>query len=292
MLLIYIDLQLKEKYLHIYRSPIERKISAYFEKLGPYHFNNTDENINNYSFSKICKRFNKIFPYIAVGDHFMDCYEIKSFPESFDFQKKYLLVEQDNIIFIKLRLKDSFEWSKILTDIFKTEIKIVKDYETTNKVINPMFQKFKQEYKIPSNFLDEIKGCKYLNYYYSSNEVNEYISLWSKKLGENIIPFSESEFKLYEEISLENNHIDQIQVEHYLDQGCTCKGCNSKRQDIIRKIRNGTYQNERIIHEEVKHAIIRAKVSIITAKLRNITGPKRSKHDFNADMKNVVSSKR
>jgi hypothetical protein len=39
----------KEIYvIDVYRSPIERKISAYFEKIGAYHFNNTDENINKY----------------------------------------------------------------------------------------------------------------------------------------------------------------------------------------------------------------------------------------------------
>jgi hypothetical protein len=35
--------------IDIYRSPIERKISEYFEKLSCHHFNNTDENINKYN---------------------------------------------------------------------------------------------------------------------------------------------------------------------------------------------------------------------------------------------------
>ena len=35
--------------VNIYRSPIERKISAFFEKVGSYHFNTSDQNINNYN---------------------------------------------------------------------------------------------------------------------------------------------------------------------------------------------------------------------------------------------------
>ena len=31
--------------IDVYRSPIERKISAFFEKVGAYHFNNIDENV-------------------------------------------------------------------------------------------------------------------------------------------------------------------------------------------------------------------------------------------------------
>ena len=48
--------------IDVYRSPVERKISAYFEKVGVYHFNTSDTNINTYNINKIVNRFNKIFP--------------------------------------------------------------------------------------------------------------------------------------------------------------------------------------------------------------------------------------
>jgi hypothetical protein len=35
--------------IDVFRSPIERKISTYFEKIGAYHFNNTDQNVNIYN---------------------------------------------------------------------------------------------------------------------------------------------------------------------------------------------------------------------------------------------------
>jgi len=35
--------------INVYRSPIERKISTFFEKIGSYHFNNEDSKINNYN---------------------------------------------------------------------------------------------------------------------------------------------------------------------------------------------------------------------------------------------------
>ena len=77
--------------IDVYRSPVERKISAFFEKVGVYHFNTTDENVNTYNFGKVINRFNKLFPHIANGDHFMDVYDIP-LPQTFDFQKKYLLL--------------------------------------------------------------------------------------------------------------------------------------------------------------------------------------------------------
>ena len=35
--------------IDVYRSPVERKISSYFEKIGTHHFNNKDEIVNNYN---------------------------------------------------------------------------------------------------------------------------------------------------------------------------------------------------------------------------------------------------
>ena len=77
--------------IDVYRSPVERKISAYFEKVGVYHFNTTDENVNTYNVDKVINRFNKIFPYIANGDHFMDVYNIP-LPSTFNFVNKYHLL--------------------------------------------------------------------------------------------------------------------------------------------------------------------------------------------------------
>ena len=32
--------------IDVYRTPVERKMSEFFEKISPYHFNNSEENIN------------------------------------------------------------------------------------------------------------------------------------------------------------------------------------------------------------------------------------------------------
>ena len=45
--------------IDVYRSPVERKISAYFEKVGVYHFNTSDETVNTYNVNKVINRFNK-----------------------------------------------------------------------------------------------------------------------------------------------------------------------------------------------------------------------------------------
>ena len=67
----------KEVYvINVYRSPIERKISSFFEKIGSHHFNANDQDVNTYNVAKVINRFNSIFPWIGNGDHFIDKYDI------------------------------------------------------------------------------------------------------------------------------------------------------------------------------------------------------------------------
>ena len=110
--------------IDVYRTPIERKISEYFEKLAPYHFNNSEENINKYSVKRLTDRFNKLFPHLGMGDHYFEKYDIAN-PTHFDFEKKYTLQILNNIKYIKLRLHDSNMWGQILSSIFQQDIVLI-----------------------------------------------------------------------------------------------------------------------------------------------------------------------
>jgi hypothetical protein len=277
--------------IDVYRSPVERKISAYFEKVGVYHFNTSDENVNSYNVNTVINRFNKIFQHIANGDHFMDVYNIP-LPQTFDFDKKYLLQEYNGIKYIKLRLKDASSWSDILTNIFSIKICAIKDYESINKPIKDLYMKFKEQYRVPSNFLSEIMNCRYLNYYYSPSEIQEYIGQWNIKSTISFTPYTENEYKMYEELTIENAHLDYIQVNHYMDEGCLCKACFIKRQQMASQIILGKPVTERLIHSEAKNELITMRVekanriNAINSSIRPL--PKGGRKDFRRDMNNIV----
>jgi hypothetical protein len=236
--------------IDVYRSPIERKMSEFFENISSVHFNNSDENVNKYNINRITYRFNKIFPYLANGDHYFEKYEIEP-PAVFDFEKKYLILENDNIIYIKLRLKDSSEWNRILSEIFKANIVIINDYKTENKVIGDLYNRFKNEYKLPINLFELTNNCKYLNYFYNVEEKREYLDSWSQKLAPELTPYTEIEYKFYINLCFENQFYNDIQVEHYIDSGCLCNPCRIKRREIFNRAHNGETKFEKIIHTEV-----------------------------------------
>jgi hypothetical protein len=236
--------------IDIYRTQIERNISDFFENLAPCHFSNSEENINNYNIDKIINRFNSIFPYLPHNDYYTEIYNIPKI-DNFDFKKKYLHQVVNDIHYIKLRLKDSSEWGKILTPLLGREIVIVNDYQTTNKVIGKLYENFKKTYKIPSNLLDSVKNCKYLSYYYSEKERNDYLNTWESKVTGYFETYTKDQYDFYLQLSFENQYISGVDMNHYIDLGCLCKLCSSKRQDIFQKAKNGIKVNEKIIHDDL-----------------------------------------
>ena len=240
--------------IDIYRSPIEQQMSLYFEELASIHFNTTEEHINKMNPLNLIKRFNNIFPHIGTTDYFKNVYNIgHDYSSPFDFSKKYILKDINGIKYIKLRLKDSdTEWSRILKELLHTNINIVKDYETDNKIIKEAYATFKKNYMIPSNLFHLIKSDKSLQYYYSEQERNEYINSWENKVTLDVISYTKIEYALYKSISYENIGYNVFQSNHYMDTGCTCRACNYKRNNIIHKIKNGETNTEKIIHNVVK----------------------------------------
>jgi hypothetical protein len=271
--------------INVYRSPIERKISAYFEKIGSHHFNALDEDVNTYNLNKITTRFNNIFPWIANGDHFMDTYNVTK-PDTFDVNNKYLSIKNNGITYITLRLSDSNEWGKILTNIFRFPIRTIKDYESSNKPIKDLYSKFKEHYKIPINLLNDIVNDKHFKYYYSADEISKYYNEWLKKSDTLITHYTREQYELYERISIENCHIDRVQFDHYFDEGCTCKACGIKRSETVSRLLSGKELTNRIVHRDATIDLINQR----TNKINNIRMQQmmKKKKQFKHNMNSIV----
>ena len=237
--------------IDVFRNPIERKISEYFEHLSSLHFNNTDDNLKKYPIQKIIERFNSVYPFLANEDYFIEKYNI-TVPDTFDFEKKYLFVEQNGIKYIKLRMIDIDSWSHILSEIFKTEIIVIKDYETRNKSIGEVYTTFKETYRLPYSYYLLLNDSPLLKYYYKEDERKVYLNKWIEKIDNysNIAPYTKIEYDFYLKLSIENIYYNNfIQSNHYMDNGCLCKFCFKKRRDVINQLRRGEkIDNERIVH--------------------------------------------
>jgi len=237
--------------IDIYRTPIERKMSEYFEKLSAYHFNNTVEKIKNYKIELIALRFNNLFPHLGLEDYYFEKYAITP-PGDFDFKNKYIYQKINNINYIKLRLNDHNEWGSILTNIIGKEVYVISDYKTEDKEIGELYKRFKEYYKLPKNYWEEIEKSKSLKYYLTSQEILDYKKLWCNKLCENHIGYDDKEYKIYMNISIENSIYDIVDNNHYIDEGCKCVLCSKARDDLKTFLKEKKKINIKIKHCEVK----------------------------------------
>jgi hypothetical protein len=173
----------KNKIVYIidsYRTPIERKISSFFENIS-IHL----PNYNNLSIDEIVMFFNNNFinhleEYHSINE-VLKHYNIPLW-KCFDFKNKYNIIKKDNIIFIKILFKDIQNWNKILSEIFNKKIIIYENNLTSNKSINDLYIKFKKKYKVPVSYIENIlKNDKEFKIFNTPDEQIEYINNWLKK---------------------------------------------------------------------------------------------------------------
>ena len=266
-IILYLSSKGKKVYvIDVYRTPVERKMSAFFEKISCHHFNNTPEKLVSYSTQRISDRFNKLYPNIDAIDYYYEKYNLPTNPE-FNFEKKCIIVNHNNITYIKLRLCDSNMWGQTLSEILNNDIIIIHDYNTENKPIAELYKRFKKEYQLPINYFEELKQDRFLNSYYSEEEKNKYLNEWATRVTSNIsIPYTPVEYSFYIQLSLENQTINDLQIDHYIDNGCYCRYCSLKRRDYFFKAKNGETHFQKIKHTDVINEVNNTKnTKIVTA---------------------------
>lgn len=277
--------------IDIYRSPIEQKMSAFFETINSFHFNTTIENLNTYPIEKIIKRFNNVLLHIANHDYYREKYELGEIG-SFDYYTKYLKKEKNGVKYIKLRLKDSEHWWGILNGILQIDMRVIKDYETENKPIRDLYKKFKDHYRIPANLFEEIKKSYTFNFYYNEQERREYINMWeNKKTNENFKGYTSDEFNLYNEVSVENQCFNETHRDHYIDMGCICVACSNKRNKLVRKIIGGERIDEKIIHEEAKIELIKEKVQKIKNQIPRLLRERLKRSSSGNEIRSIINDR-
>ena len=87
-------------------------------------------------------------------------------------------------------------------------------------------------------------------------------------------------------LCLENQYINDIQIEHYIDNGCFCKYCSLKRRDIYFKSKKGETNFEKIIHTDVINEVNKDKKGKIYRLIKTkILNKKFIKNQFSIKLK-------
>ena len=81
-------------------------------------------------------------------------------------------------------------------------------------------------------------------------------------------------------LCLENQSIYDIQIDHYIDNGCFCKYCTNKRKDIFFRAKAGEKHFEKIIHTEVINEIKTEKIKEMSIQMKTFINNELSKKKF------------
>ena len=169
-----------------YRTPIEKKISSFFEDIEKYIPNYKDCDI-----SFLISYFNKKYIYGNKCTHiYTEDYEplneiLQHFNLSpikkFNFDRKYELIRHKNLVFIKLRFHEIEKWDVLLSKILGKDVTIIDKNKSENKDYYDVYENFKKSYRIPIEYLEKLKSDSRFKIYNTSVERDKYIKYWSSK---------------------------------------------------------------------------------------------------------------
>jgi hypothetical protein len=170
-----------------YRTPIERKISSFFQNidyiLPDWEKMSISEIITFYNTYMFDVEVLNSEEYHPIND-VLQYYKLPPITE-FNYDSRYIEICHENIHIIKLRFKDIKYWDCILTNIFNTPIELINENLSENKPYNTTYKKFMEEYRVPETYLytQLIKDDQF-KIYNTEKEQIEYYKFWSSRTME------------------------------------------------------------------------------------------------------------
>lgn len=155
----------------IYRTPIERQISSFFESyyLQYADINNTQElcNIftNNYLF--------KIENYCSI-EIILQYFGLPMF-NNFNFEKKYNVIEKDNLTLVYLLFENFDKFPDIIKTITNYDIDICNLNCSWQKSYKNAYKEFKEIFTCPLKFLPKLLCDNYFNTFVDPQEKSTYL---------------------------------------------------------------------------------------------------------------------
>jgi Rad3-related DNA helicase len=113
-------------------------------------------------------------------------------------------------------------------------------------------------YQVPANVWKWILEDKDYSYYLTEIEKYNYEERWKERRSKSESEWlTKEEMKIYNEITRENEKESKEERLHYMDAGCGCTMCQSKRLKALEALEKGVKKIERVIHDK-EDVLIRA----------------------------------
>jgi hypothetical protein len=267
--------------IDIYRPIFDICLSNYFNELNS-QFQKDLSSLEVENKETIVNRFFNLFNHYYNKynvDYFREIYDFaeKEKLEQFDFENKYLIVKDETITYIKLRLCDSKEWENILNPIFNTNMKCIKHNETKAKSWGNYYDYFLENFSITPELLETIKNNEYFKFYYSEDEQISYLSKFNNKISDKYNQrYTNEQITFYFKILRENEtniNLGYLSVNSNapIVTNCLCDVCKDNRSKTMNQYDNNEVNefNGIINYEKLKSSMKNNVTNNVTNDINN-----------------------
>ncbi len=186
------DIQGKVVLIDVFREPISRKISSFFQRLEnldfikEYNFSSQAELVDY--FTENIKELVEIFneKYLVWIENYYSFNEYGKFgfdinKSKFNFDKKSLFFSKDNIDFIVVRFDDIKYWEDIFRGYGFSGFRLSSENRTQEKSLGSLHKLFMKNLVLHKHKVDQVYfgvHDKYLNIFYSDKELYKNYEFW------------------------------------------------------------------------------------------------------------------
>jgi hypothetical protein len=174
----------KIKIIMVVRFPVQRNISCFFENIVQYTGKN-EHDISNTSINELIGIYEKVESLSVIElDNWLkiasENLSEKIQDNTFDSIKGYEIINTDKVDILLLRYEDIDKWNQIIGEFLARPFYLPKINASDRKWYGKQYNDFKNKYRVPEQEINDIRKSKYVNKFYTADEINTYIGQFSK----------------------------------------------------------------------------------------------------------------
>lgn len=159
------------------REPVSRNISGFFQHVEKLYPNLSKMGIGELK-REFITTYNHLVPLVWFDEDFYPITGVDVYQYSFDKEKKYITIG-DVLIFDSSLSNGAKE--KLLRNFLKNpQIKIKNAHVTSERWLGNIYTKFKQEVKLPIEYLDWMLNSKYAKHFFTDQELESIYRRWKE----------------------------------------------------------------------------------------------------------------
>jgi hypothetical protein len=181
-LYLFAQSQKEIKIISLYREPISRNISAFFEQ---YQYV-LAKDINDYETEDLINEFwkhaNHDAPLIWFDEEINKTFNINVFDYPFDKHKGYIVIKKGNVKLLLLTMEKMNDLEHEIGDFLNIDdFKLAKTNRAEKKAYSAVYKDFKNDLIIDSAYMDKLYESKSVKYFYTAEKIASFKQKWTLK---------------------------------------------------------------------------------------------------------------